>query len=83
MAPCTHTDLKPVGHIPLLAYREQLELAHAPTPAKSRSAVGDCHYISSTSSAAGDPRDTREPTGACTRTDFFPPISCRCFQWQM
>ncbi|GBM04367.1 Retrovirus-related Pol polyprotein from transposon 297 [Araneus ventricosus] len=52
------TDLKPVCNIPLVVYREQLELAHVPAPAKHRSAVENCHCASPTSAAAGGPSDT-------------------------
>ncbi|GBM51773.1 hypothetical protein AVEN_109820-1 [Araneus ventricosus] len=47
------TDLKPVGNIPLVLYREQMELAHVPTPAKNRSAVENFHCVSPTSAATG------------------------------
>ncbi|GBM72002.1 hypothetical protein AVEN_19226-1 [Araneus ventricosus] len=77
------TDLKPVGNIPLVVYREQLELAHVPTTAKSRSVVENCHCVSPTPLTAGGLSDTCKLTGACTRAAFFGPISCRCFQWHM
>ncbi|GBN22657.1 hypothetical protein AVEN_103391-1 [Araneus ventricosus] len=58
-APSTHrfvsTDLKPVCNIPLVVYREQLELAHVPAPAKNRSAVENCYCASPTSAAPGVP----------------------------
>ncbi|GBN34572.1 hypothetical protein AVEN_81803-1 [Araneus ventricosus] len=56
--------------IPFVVYREQLELAHVPAPAKNRSAFENCHCPSPTSSATGGSRDTCKPTGACTHADF-------------
>ncbi|GBN77626.1 hypothetical protein AVEN_260645-1 [Araneus ventricosus] len=74
------TSLKMVCNIPLVVYREQLELAHVPAPTKNRSAAENSHCASPTSAAAGSPSDTCKSTGACTHADFFHPVSCKRFQ---